>query len=113
MIYQAKCHIPCLKALLGGMCWLLNAQMRLQKPFLRHPGVKNGPFLQRGESHAVGVVEAMKLQGLWPEAKGQPSEPGSETPTKRGLCISTDLLSELKKAVDAAAVEMGEGDAQN
>jgi len=45
--------------------------------------------------------------------KGQPSEPGSETPTKRGLCISTDLLSELKKAVDAAAVEMGEGDAQN
>ena len=55
----------------------------------------------------------MKLQGLWPEAKGQPSEPGSETPTKRGLCISTDLLSELKKAVDAAAVEMGEDDAQN
>jgi len=40
-------------------------------------------------------------------------EEKAEHPTKRGLCISTDLLSELKRAIDAALVAVEEGDAQN
>jgi len=47
--------------------------------------------------------------------KGNPGEPGGETPTKKGITLNVDLLGELKKAVDAALaeVEMGEDDAQN
>ena len=42
--------------------------------------------------------------------KGNPGEPGGETPTKKGITLNVDLLGELKKVVDAALaeVELGE-----
>ena len=56
MSYQGKCHIPCLKALFGGYCHQPSSRIGPRKPILRYPGAKNGLFLQRGESHAVGEV---------------------------------------------------------
>jgi len=70
MIYQGKCHIPCLKALFGGYCHQPSSRIGPRKPILRYPGAKNGLFLQRTRSPRVGEVEAVKLQELWPEAKG-------------------------------------------
>lgn len=44
---------------------------------------------------------------IW--VKGEPGCPGDEQPTKKGLCISAELLPELRSAIDAAieALEAG------
>ena len=42
--------------------------------------------------------------------KGQPSEPGSEQPTKWGITLNIELLPELKRVIEKAmlAEELGE-----